>query len=315
MIDAHCSQVSYAHHLLPVWRALGEHRGRFTAGPHAVEWLRARGVDARDARKPPVTRTPMLVASYPDLCDSRGRPLALLEHGAGQTYRGLDSGGYAGGKDREAVSLFLCPSERVALLNRGRYPAARVEVVGSPRLDRWHEQPREVRSPPTVCLSFHWAADFPVPEGRPAWPHWVKHLPWLAGRIPGLLGHGHPRAIDRYRRRYETAGIEVVTDFEDVLERADVYAVDISSTGFEAAAAGLSVVWLGAPWYDPQSGHGLRWGPEAGMVGSFCDDPADLPGITEARSEGSRSVFAFRDGHAAERAAAALVGWASSLAP
>lgn len=326
-LDFHCSEVSHARHLLPVWQALPpEARGTFTAGIAAAGWLSARGVDVEVARIPADSTRPTVVASFPDLRDCRGRPLALVEHGAGQTYIGLTSGGYPGGPDRDPVSLFLCPSPRVAYLNSARYPDAEVRVVGCSTLDgRWNT--RTPNRPPTVALSFHWAADFTVPEGRPAWPAYVKHLRAIRDGLEGrVIGHGHPRALDRYRARYEQAGIEVVDDFDEVLDRADVYAVDISSTGFEAAATGLAVVWLDAPWYDRQAGHGLRWGWQAEAVGWRCLGPESLPVVAghaaavpdtiPGRLAGLEDVYAWAgDNMAAARSAEALLDWAPYALP
>lgn len=335
VVDFHCSEVSHARHLLPVWRALPDHlRGTFTAHPHPAGWLDARGVPVEVARRPPAATTPTVVASFADLGDSRGRPLALVEHGAGQTYAGYDSGGYPGGPDREPVSLFLCPSDRVAGLNAARYPTARTVVVGVPALDgRWQHRPTvtadALAGRPTVGVSFHWAADFPVPEGRPAWPAYVKHLARIADRLDGrVLGHGHPRAIARYAKRYADAGIEVVDDFDALCERVDVYAVDISSTGFEAAARGIPVVWLDAPWYRPDAGHGLRWGPEGRAVGWPCPGPDELPAVArlasleawhpthlEVTRRALEAVYSVQDDRAAERSAAEIAAWAPTATP
>src|SRR5665811_2357651 len=84
--------------------------------------------------------TPTLVAATGDmsLALRAGRPVAIMEHGSGQSYGGdrnarLHSS-YAGGLHR-AAGLFLHPGPHPAARDRHAYPDARVEIVGSPILD------------------------------------------------------------------------------------------------------------------------------------------------------------------------------------
>jgi hypothetical protein len=60
--------------------------------------------------------------------------------------------------------------------------------------------------------------------------------------------------VDQAEKVFARAGIETIRNFADVIAWADVYAVDNSSTLFEAKALGLDVVYLDAPWYTPFPG-------------------------------------------------------------
>lgn len=308
----------YADHLAAVFGALAESdRGSFLTMDRAVA-----------ARSPFPTSVPTgddnptLVASYGDLKRAAhlGRKrLAIMEHGAGQSYGGRRRGGrgsYAGGTDRGAASLFLHPGEHPAARDRAAYPAARVEVVGSPFLDTLPA--REGKPGRVVAFSFHFNGSV-VPETRNAYSWAWRAILGLRDRYE-LLGHAHPRLFPTVVRRYRLAGIEPVADFHEVCRRADLYICDNSSTLFAFAATGRPVVVLNPPWYDRRVDHGLRFWAAAG-VGVNCDDVADLPDCIEAafRDEPDQQVrreaaldlvYAYRTG-AAERAASVLLEWAA----
>jgi UDP-N-acetylglucosamine:LPS N-acetylglucosamine transferase len=66
-------------------------------------------------------------------------------------------------------------------------------------------------------------------------------------------------------------GIEPVRSFDDVIERANVYITDGSSTLYEFAAVGGPVVTLNPPFYRRDVHHGLRWWAHAD-VGVQCNE-------------------------------------------
>lgn len=265
--------------------------------------------------------TPVVVASYGDLraVANGRRPLALCEHGIGQSY-GNGHPSYCGGvsAERAQVSLFLVPNATAAAANRRVYPRARVVVVGVPRLDGWHGAPGHTSAgPPVVAISFHWNCRV-APETQGAFAHFRAALPELARHFR-VLGHGHPRILDGLARTYARHGIEVVPDFESVLARAALYVTDNSSTLYEFAATDRPVVVLNAPWYRRQVEHGLRFWRHAG-VGLNCDRPQDLaravelalsdpPELQRRRRAAVDAVVPFRDGRSSERAAVALRAW------
>lgn len=329
VIDALATERHYMDHLAPIWRALGTDAGFFWTTRNLLSYaLLKHGIFASSLESDKVPGGgPVLVASWDRaeqravgeptvlLADGpRGRPVVLLEHGAGQDY-GDGHQSYAGGAGRQSVQLFLCPNESVAERNRKAYPEARAVVVGSPRLDRWVKYPRRPReTDPVVAISFHWDCVV-APETNTAWPHYRNGLAELASRYR-LIGHGHPRIIDELAPFYGRLGIEVVRDFDVVLQHADVYVVDNSSSGIEAMAAGLALVWMNAPWYRRDIEHGGRFwkwtngiptvdGPEQ-LPGAIASALTDDPIQARWRQEIVQSVYEIRDGTSSQRAAAAI---------
>src|SRR5690606_11471308 len=89
-------------------------------------------------------------------------------------------------------------------------------------------------------------------------------------------------------------GIEVVERFEEVVERADVYCCDASSTLYEFAALDRPVGVLNDPKYRRDVEHGGRFW-EAAHVGVQVDEPHELvPSIKRAL----RNTKADRDARA-----------------
>jgi len=338
--DAFACEPQFLDHLAPIWRALPpEARGTFWVAPALTDRAGSRGivssvVDAGALRRrelPPRARPGpgprALVASIGDIKVARRlgyRRFAFMEHGAGQAYTGDKSlavrrhSSYAGGLDREDNELIMVPNEYSARLWREAYPLARTEVVGSPVLDDLPRRDRRDDTPPVVAISFHWPA-LVTYEARSAVGHFQPALADLA-RAYTVIGHAHPKGDwpARMARTYARYGIPFVEDFDEVCRRADVYAVDNSSTLFEFAATGRPVVVLNAPWYRRNVNHGLRFW-DAATVGLNCDRPGDLvrtiaealtdpPSVQAAREAALDKVYSVRSG-AAERAARAVVAW------
>lgn len=273
---------------------------------------------------PPVSGTAgaVLVSSAQDLgaaLRARYRHIAYIEHGIGQSYG--RPGGYPGGVGRQHVGLFLSPNEHAAEADRRAYPRARVEVVGDPVAELLSgrapaQSGRGGR--PTVAVSFHWECPA-APESRSALSHYRRALAELA-REHEVIGHGHPRAIGLPELWHEL-GVEWVPSWEEVLERADLYVADNTSTLYEFALLDRPVVVLNAPWYRRSIEHGLRFWHDAG-VGVQVDEPAELlaaievaiadrPEQQEARAAALRCVYPRRAGIAAG-AAEVLQEWLTS---
>jgi hypothetical protein len=351
-MDAIACERQFLDHLAPVWRLLPpQHRGRLLTDESLVDHARALGVEAeaidaaalRRSSLPPTARPgdgpAAFVVSIGDTKVARRlgyRRFAFMEHGAGQAYIGdrdrvaQRHPSYAGGVDRDDVGLFLVPNEYSADLWRRAYPAARVELVGCPKLE---DLPvREPGPGPVVAISFHWPG-FTCPEADTALGYYLKDLPALAAAFT-VIGHAHPKAdwpsrVERYFRR---AGIPFVADFADVCRQADVYACDNSSTTFEFAATGRPVVVLNSPRYRRNVNHGLRFEPSPGCsireglhfcgaahVGVQVDEPGELvagveravldePSDRAARERALEAVYPIRTG-AAQAAAAAITSW------
>lgn len=263
IFDCRVSQFSHWHHLAPIWNALDPwERGILYSSQILADHL-----DAPHAVARPRSRTAFdpitLVASWTDEVLCTGRRMVYICHGAGQSYFGdqktFRDPSYPGGREHTA-EMFLCPNEHAANLWRTYYPTARVEVIGSPRvqfLAATVGRDRGAVSGPTVAISFHWNFSS-ISETRWAFPHWRNHLADLASRYK-VIGHGHPRAFDRLAKFYREVGIEPVRSFEEVVRRASVYCVDNSSSGFECGWLGIPVIWLNSPLYRREVEHGLRF--------------------------------------------------------
>lgn len=329
-IDVLASQTHFVDHLAPVWAALPEEeRGTFYyighAQPRAVEGMVY-------ARKPPQSSGPTLVASSSDLLLSRrlGRPSAIMEHGCGQSFggdprRGGTSPSYAGGRGRDA-QLFLHPGPHPAGRDRARYPNARVEIVGCPKLDSLPRKRSRSRVP-VVAVSFHWDCHV-SPETRSAFAQFCSQVGRLAKKDDTIrmIGHGHPRILGTAKeplalaRWYARQGIEILYSFEDVCRKADLYVNDASSTLFEFASTGRPVIAMNPDWYRRKINHGLRFweastvgvniGPKDSLRDAISAALADPPEQQERREAALDLVYAYRKG-SAERAAAALVDWAA----
>ena len=315
MIDALGREGHFVDHLLPVWLALPpEVRGTFY-----VSKLRD-GVPGMSRGLPPPSSNPTLVASIGDLRTARrgGRPVALMEHGCGQSFggdpRSAFSASYAGGAGRDA-QLFLHPGEHPAARDRAAYPKARVEVVGCAKLDGLPRKERSDR--PVVAVAFHWDCRV-SPETRSAAREFQDQVERLANEMT-VIGHGHPRILRRLTGWYRRMHVETVETFAEVCARADLYVNDASSTLFEFASTGRPVVVLNPRHYRRSIDHGLRFW-EASTVGVNVGERDDLVEAvrlaledpSEQQAERERCVdivYAYRTG-AAERAAAVLMDWA-----
>jgi hypothetical protein len=221
---------------------------------------------------------------------------------------------YAGGPGRERVGLFVCQSARVAAINEHFWPGRRYIIAGVPYLDDRHRN-RRGRTGRTAVVAFHWDATWAT-ETRWAWPHFRDGL---AAAFDGwdLYGHAHPRAADTLSRWFESVGIRWIDTFDRVLDVADLFVVDNSSTLYEAASVGIPVVALNAPWYRRELELGLRFWSR--VPGPQADDVTQIPAAIAAaltpqwqarREQVVDDVYACRDGSAAATAVAGIVEWA-----
>lgn len=275
-LDAFASQPHYADHIRPIWDALDADGDFFVAPSAQRPGTVTRGLMASEV--------PVLVAGYPDLRRVK-RPVVFIEHGIGENYN-LTDPHYSGGKGRDDVLLFLCPNRRVYEANESRYPGRSV-IVGSPRLESLIQRipvrvpigsPRSGGSASgrlRVAVSFHWNCRV-HPQAQTALFDFQKDFPYWASRTDiEVKGHAHPRIASRAERIFGGAGIEFMPRFGDVMEWCDVYAVDNSSTLFEAAAFGKDVVVLDASSYTPEE-TGFRFWRYAD-IGPRIDARGDLP--------------------------------------
>lgn len=324
-VNLYASLPHYADHLWPIWEQLPEQlRGVSIAARDGSWW----GSSPYREAMPP---GPVLVASYGDATSGnvRGRDLVYVEHGAGQTYGGDPAGVGAAGlsgttaRGLDRVRLFVCPNEQVA--ERWRARGGNAVVAGCPKLDRWHV-PRNAEPPPwlhpedpVVAVTFHWDCTL-LPETRTAWPEYDQVLPelaaWARANHVRLLGHGHPRIESQLRRRWAALEVTSTSDLALVLENADVLVADNTSAMYEFASLGRPVVAVNSSEYRRHVEHGLRFWSH--VPGVQVDRPADLVATVaaqladrtmgaELRAAATTAAYAHTDGHAAERAARAIM--------
>lgn len=318
MIDGYASERSYLDHIGPIWAALPEAlRGEFYLyDPTHAEYAAMRGITVTRGRLP-VTDRRIIVGGGRDLMKFPGRRFIFVEHGAGQTYVDAPGAayGYAGGTNREGVELFICPAQRVADANLAVYPGARAVVVGSPRLDPWLDgtHTRVPGARPHVVVSTHWNGG-PCQESHSAWPEYRRHYGNLAvGRVR-VSKHGHPRWADHVRR--DLPDVPFI-EFDEVLETADVYVCDNSSTQYETAAVGIPNVVVNAHDYRRDVHHGLRFwshipGPQVDRPEQLAETVREVLADLDQWSDYARRVATdvydgLLDGHATERAVDAIV--------
>lgn len=243
----------------------------------------------------------------------------FVEHGAGQTYNGVD--GYSGSTGMEGVKLFLCPSNTVADRWEEKYPSTPSVVVGCPRLDLLRaKRASRPKAEPIVAVAWHWDAKHLCPEARSAHLHYRKQMPEfiraMRGRGIRIVGHGHPREWSKFEQEWKTLGVEPWRDSWGMLARIDALVVDNSSIAYEAASLDIPVLSLNAPWYRRNVSHGLRfWDSVPGLQ---CDEPEDLAdavmatladpaGARNLRAVAATAAYAFNDDKASERAAQAII--------
>lgn len=249
----------------------------------------------------------------------------LINHGAGQSYFPHNSHSYAGGKGRDNVKLFIQPNYYAANADKSRYPGSQQAVVGCSKLDKWHRlkldgKIKKQTEKPVIAISFHFDCAY-CPETRSSWEYYQSILPMLAHKNISnkwqVLGHGHPGIIDQLKPYYKEYGIEIIEDFEEIMERADLYIMDHMSTLYEFASTDRPVVVLNAPWYRREVEHGLRYWKYSD-VGINCNHPNDLEKCINLaledpleqkmkRERAVNAVYTYRDGMCTERAAKAIV--------
>jgi hypothetical protein len=270
LIDFYASERHYIDHVAPVWNALDpEDRGRFIV-PNELVYSYARAAGVRAVIDEP-GRNLTLVASYGDYKKTKG-PVVYMEHGIGHSYSNTHPS-YAGGSGKDRTILFLCQHKLTAEKNKKAYPNAKVAIIGTPKLDKI--KPRGIESN-VVAISFHWDCQI-APETRSALPHYRGILKQLQmAKDIELIGHAHPRlSFNRTMQKvYKELKINYVHEFEDVLDLADVYVIDNSSSAYEFAAAGRPVISLNAPWYRKDVDHGIRFWDY--IPGPTVDKPAEV---------------------------------------
>lgn len=322
----------YVDHMAPVYHALPEEsRGEFHALRPLAEYARDRYGIPATAYPDRWTMVKALIGHLvkpltvvcghadPGWLDNTSRPNVIMMHGVGFTPpAGSVHPSYPGTKShRTKTRLMLATNERIAEIERGALPHIPIVSVGCPKLDKWHgiTRSRKPGEKPTIALAWHWDCRV-APEMRTAFYEYAAALSELMEQYT-VLGHGHPLIIEELRPHYDKLGIEVVSDLEEVFERADLMAADGTSAIYEFAALGRPVVSLNGAGTTGK-GLGGMW-TERELLGPVChgkenllptiaralEDSAPLP---ENRKRASETCYGQLDGKASERAAAAILG-------
>lgn len=312
MIDFRATLPHYVDHLLPIWEALPpDDRGTFWSGIGSSDHCTDLGIDHQVGFDR--SERIVVVAAYRDQRTIRNHRKVLVEHGIGQSYGDLDAN-YTGGSDREHLLAILSPNLRVT---EHAPPGVRAPIVGTPKLDRWFSTDHQPETRhPRLVVSFHWNCDL-HPETQSAWYEYEPYLERLNEGPWELWMHAHPRIAAEVHIWAKQRGIHFEPSFDRVMEAADLYAVDNSSTLYEFAATGKPVIVLNASFYRRTVEHGLRFW-EFADVGVNCDDPDGISdSVFEAmedtedrrlrRKEICQELYPIQDGSSAGRCASYLL--------
>jgi hypothetical protein len=292
-VDFLASQSQYIDHMLPIWKELpDEYRGQFQVTASLFGYLAERGfhpepIDRRDRRNCPV-----LVSALSDLSKvvSSRRKIVFMEHGIGITpSRGA---GYAGGGGpRDHVDMFLAPNEYIRTKTAAKRPGVAQVVIGTPKMDYLAKKPQvQQGNPPTVAISFHWDGSGLSPEAGNAFDHYKSTLPFLNKCSFYLLGHAHPRIFGTMESNFSRMGIASEPDFDKVMDIADLYIVDTSSTLYEFCLTGKPVIILNCPAYRKDVSWGIRFW-EYTDIGPQVEKPVDLRATIEMMLENGGELY------------------------
>jgi hypothetical protein len=326
----------YIDHLAPIYLALEPAlRGHFWAPVNLHDHARGLGIErpellVRPARalRPTQRRDVVVVGAYGGVLAWRpnGRQMVLVNHGSGQTFVDVDHPSYSGGRNREDIALFIEPGPHAAEATRRSGVPGIVVEAGCAKLDPWHRGERALPSNerPVVCIATHWDCKV-CPETRSAFNDYLAQLATLAqDERWTLIGHGHPLILRQLVPLYDALGIETIPTFDGVLDRADLFISDGSSTLYEFAATGRPVLCLNAREFRRDVEHGLRfwdampgldiW-PDENLVDAVSLALTDPPEAQARRAHGLSRAYAPCDGQAARRAADAIAELCRRPAP
>lgn len=200
--------------------------------------------------------------------------IILCEHGAGQSYSSRHPS-YVGGTGRGSAVAFLVPNEQARARSLQFYPLTPAYVVGCPKLDKWAGFRPTPKPKPLVVVSFHF--DLLVNnETRSSFIEYANPLAKLKAQPEyDLAVHCHPRIRSTVSQWATAHKVRYIEEFEEVMQAADCYCIDNSSTLFEFAATDRPVVVVNSKHYRRHANHGLRFW-DCAKVGVNCNSPEDL---------------------------------------
>lgn len=275
-IDFYASEIHYYDHMSPIWRVLPDsYKGGFYVSNTLYSKVKDRDI-------PVICSQPKgeltLVASYGDYC-SIGGNIVYMEHGIGHSYSNKHPS-YAGGAGKDRVVLFMNQHHITDKKNRLAYPKVINKIIGTPKMDS--VTPRHIKNR-VVCMSFHWNCQV-CPETGSAFEYFKEMIPRMIKHNNfTLIMHGHPRPGNNWEYKLKKYGVKFYSDFKDILEIADIYVNDNSSTMYEFAAAGRPVIVLNSPHYREKVHHGIRFWDY--ILGEQVDIPIKLIDVIERTFE------------------------------
>lgn len=277
-------QSYYVDHLAPIYNALpATDRGQFFVLENMVRDYREKRVNQVYAYMDGgyCGENPIVVASYGDAVRAvesmPGRQVVLMEHGVGLTF---GKAAYADGHGQRGL-LSLIPLQSNYVLNKVHKELRHIPhpVVGIPKMDKWFGMSQKSKgimpTRPTLVFAFHHGDKNSRPgETGSAWEYYIGALPELARHF-NIVVHSHPSANPGRALLFSGMGIEVTSDFEWVMENADLLLNDCGSAAYEFAATGRPVILLNAPWFDKKSSWGIRFW-DYSDIGPQVDEPHSL---------------------------------------
>lgn len=212
------------------------------------------------------------------------------EHGAGQSYQGLDHHSFPGGPGHAGCLAATAPGPVAQERIRRTHRALVVAPVGCPRLLAMEQtlQALPDQRERLLVLSFRYpGTESHCQELGSTWKHY--------GRVEAPEGwrvgvHLHPRArggeVEQAARAF---GWEVIPEFWDVVRRAAVFAVDNSSAAVEwHYLRGGNLVLLDCPEYRRWVEHGLRfWAMQDWPGVTRCSGPEGILAAVQMACESS----------------------------
>ena len=309
----------YVDHLVSIWLALPPTaRGPFFCSQEASQQAIRYGLKRKDILLVSGTRRqiakvlqtifsgPVLTASYSNwrIVVTAKLPAPYIPHGQGGPGPGLN----LWYNNKEHLDLMLCPTPYAVLPD---LPCA--IIGGQPKLDRWYNrQPKN--SSPLLAISFRWR------EEHSALSHYRPYLKEVKlqaeKRGLSLLGHGHPlRYKKEFQEVWRSVGIPTHGSFEYVLEHADVYAADCSSSSFEFVGLDRPVIFLDCPKYRGETRAPRFTHSDAGIINKhpleLVEDAIrayeDPPEVAAKRREIASVLHEGFEGNASKRAADTLM--------
>lgn len=307
-LDFYASEIQYFDHMIPIWNKLEDkYKGTFNVSLSVLEQRKLKYGEFY-LNRPSDNLT--LVASWKDYCETKG-DVIFMEHGIGHNY-GNEHPAYVGGKGKDRVVMFLNQHNLSQTTNRKAYPNAINEIIGTPKMDNINSIDKKPNVKPIVCISFHWDC-FVCNNTRSAYYYYKDVISELAkNKEYTLIAHGHPRGD---WKMMELNGIKFYSDLNDIMNIADVYVNDNSSSMYEFMLTGKPVIVLNCPLYDRKKDTGIRFWRYIG--GMQVNNPCELHNtimhtinhpdhLESTRKDIVNELYPYH-GHSAQRASEVIV--------